>query len=70
MTTPHWDCTHESALRILGAEAIAEIDRVVAAAPPPTPRQVLALQRIFDVIDADIAREDAAAATRVASEAA
>lgn len=67
MTTPRRDYSREESLRILGPEAMAEIERVVAAAPPPGPVLVKKLQRIFDEIDAGIAREDAAAATRVAS---
>lgn len=63
MTAPRTDYSREESLRILGPEAIAEIERVVAAAPPPTPQQVVRLQRIFDVIDQRIAREDAEAAS-------
>lgn len=63
--SPSSDYSREESLRILGAEAIAEIERAVAAAPLPTPRQVIALQRIFDVIDERIAREEADAAADV-----
>jgi hypothetical protein len=59
VTTPRrTDYSREESLRILGPAAIAEIDRIVAAAPPPTPRQVQVLQRVFDVIDQDIARAE------------
>lgn len=59
MTSPaRTDYSREESLRILGPATIAEIDRLAAEAPAPTPKQVQALQRIFALIDADIARED------------
>lgn len=64
-TARRTDYSREESLRRLGPDVIAEIDRVVAAAPVPSAATVRALQILFDQIDADIAREDAAA-TRVA----
>ena len=63
MTAPRrTDYSSEESLRRIGQEVIAEIDRVVAAAPPPSAETIRALQLIFDQIDADIARETAATA--------
>lgn len=57
--------TRDERLRILGAETVAEIHRLVDAAPPPTPEAIEDLRRIFAPIVARRHAREAANANQV-----
>jgi hypothetical protein len=54
--------TSEERLRILGADCVAEIHQIVAAAPPPAPELIEELRQIFAPAVRQIAAEEAATA--------
>jgi hypothetical protein len=56
VTAPRTDYSREESLRRLGPEVIAEIDRIVAAAPMPTPEAIQAIQTVYGQIEARRAR--------------